>query len=140
MRMLRDEPAFVRRHRAIVGTAVVLMSLTAAACESETDPSPFADFVVDVAGERFVVRTSDEETIQLADDNRLGRNNRFPIGTLRPGDGGFNAPWTWHLEPDSVRFVEVAIEVCDGRPSYVETHQAEYSTYCPWGARVVERR
>lgn len=116
------------------------MTLGAAACDSETDPSPFADFVVDVAGERFVVRTSDGETIQLADDNRLGRNNRFPIGTLRPGTGGFNAPWTWHLEPESVRFVEVAIEVCDGRPSYVETHQADYSTYCPWGARVIERR
>lgn len=22
----------------------------------------------------------------------------FPIGRLVPGNGGFNAPWSWHLE------------------------------------------
>ena len=73
--------------RASVGAGIVLIALTATACDSETGPSPFGDFVVDVAGERFVVRASDEETIRLAEDNRLGRNNRFPIGTLRPAMG-----------------------------------------------------
>jgi hypothetical protein len=87
-----------------------------------------------------VVRTTDAETIRLAEENRRGRNSRFPIGTLRSGDGGFNSPWTWHLDPSSVRFVEIAIEVCDGRPSYVEVHQSEFATFCPWGARVVARR
>ena len=116
-------------------------SLAASACGSQTGPSPsLGEFVVDVAGERFVVRTTDPETIQLAEENRQGRNQRFPIGTLRSGNGGFNAPWTWHLDPSSVRFVEAAIEVCDGRPSYVESHQSEYATYCPWGARVIARR
>lgn len=121
--------------------ALVLLTILAAGCSNPTSPAPsFAEFVVDVSGERFVIRTSDAQTIQLAEDNRLGRNTRFPMGTLRPGNGGFNAPWTWHLEPSSVRFVEVAIELCDGRPSYVETHQSDYPTYCPWGARVVARR
>ena len=46
----------------------------------------------------------------------------------------------WHLDPDEVRLVEAAIEVCDGRPSYVETHQSEFPTYCPWGARVISER
>lgn len=119
------------------------LALTAAiGCSSSpTNPSPgVAEFVLDVDGERFAIRTSDPETIRLAEENRQGRNRRFPMGTLKPGDGGFNAPWTWHLDPASVRFVEAAIEVCDGRPSYVETHQAEFTSYCPWGARVVARR
>lgn len=59
-------------------------------------------------------------------------------GPLRRGDGGFNAPWTWHLDPAETRFVEVAIEICDGRPSYVEAHQPDFPRYCPgaptwWG-------
>ena len=125
----------------VTGLVVAASTLAATTCSSPTTPTPpVAEFVVDVVGERFTVRTSDPETIRLADENRQGRNQRFPIGTLRPGDGGFNAPWTWHLEPSSVRFVEAAIEVCDGRPSYVEGHQSEFPTYCPWGAKVVAKR
>lgn len=127
--------------RAGAAFRVVLLTMMIGGCASPSEPDPsFADFVIDVAGEQFVVRISDPATIQLAEDNRLGRNQRFPLGTLRSGNGSFNAPWTWHLDPGSVRFVEVAIELCDGRPSYVETHQADYPTYCPWGGRVVGRR
>jgi len=105
---------------------------------SGTEPSGTGtDFVVAVAGETFVMRATDPETVRIAHDNLAGRNQRFPAGPLRRGDGGFNAPWTWHLDPGEVRMVEVAIELCDGRPSYVEAHQADYPTYCPWGARVV---
>lgn len=112
-----------------------------AACGTPTSPEPLlADFVVDVSGERFVLRISDPDTIRAAADNLRGANRMFPIGPLRPGNGGFNAPWSWHFDPSAVRFAESAIELCDGRPSYVETHQSDYATYCPWGARVVGRR
>jgi hypothetical protein len=30
--------------------------------------------------------------------------------------------------------------VCDGQPSYVEQHQADFPAYCPWGARIVAER
>jgi hypothetical protein len=98
------------------------------------------DFVVSVAGESFVMRVEDPETIRLARENRAGGNGSFPIGPLRRGDGGFNHPWSWHLDPTEVRMTEAAIEVCDGRPSYVESHLGDYPTYCPWGARVVGER
>jgi hypothetical protein len=83
---------------------------------------------------------TDPDTIRLAQDNLEGRNTRFPTGTLRAGDGGSNAPWSWHLDPATVRLVEMAIEICDGRPSDVEMHQGDFPTYCPWGARIVARR
>ena len=122
--------------------AFAIATAGAAGCSSSpTSPSPnTAEFVLDVQGERFAIRTADPETIQLAEENRRGRNSRFPIGVLKPGNGGFNAPWTWHLDPATVRFVDAAVEVCDGRPSYVEEHQPEFTSYCPWGARVVARR
>ena len=124
----------------LITMCAVVSSLAAMACSGPTAPTPaFADFLVDVAGERFVVRIADTETIHQAEESLQGRNQRFPMGALIDGNGGFNAPWTWHLDPASVRFVEVAIEVCDGRPSYVERHKDEYASYCPWGARVVAR-
>ena len=127
--------------RVVAAFAVAFILTISPGCSSPASPGDGpAEFVIDVVGERFVVRLTDPETIRLAEEARQGRNARFPLGTLRAGNGGFNAPWTWHLDPASVRFVEVAIEVCDGRPSYVETHQPEFTTYCPWGARVVNRR
>jgi hypothetical protein len=108
---------------------------------SGTEPSPHeADFLLSVAGETFVMRVADPETIRLARETLAGRIQRFPIGPLRRGHGGFNAPWSWHLDPAEVRLTEAAIEVCDGRPSYVETHLADYPTYCPWGATIVSER
>ena len=124
-----------------IRAVIIASSLAAAGCGSTTDPSPtYVDYVVSVEGERFVVRLTDPETLRLAEENRLGRSNAFPAGPLRRGDGGFNGPWTWHLDPGETRFVEAAIEICDGRPSYVEANQADFPTYCPWGARVVGRR
>ena len=119
----------------------ILAATLAASCSNPAAPANQpADFIVEGAGERFVLRLTDAAEIRLADDARLGRNRRFPMGTVRRGNGGFNAPWTWHLEPASVRMVEAAIELCDGRPSYVETNFPDGATYCPWIARIVERK
>lgn len=123
-----------------LGAAGVLLGLLSG-CGSPAAPGAApADFVVDVVGERFVLRLTDPDAIALAEANLRGANNRFPLGPVRRGNGGFNQPWSWHLDPDDTTLVELAIEVCDGRPSYLEAHLDEYTTYCPWGARVVGRK
>lgn len=98
-------------------------------------------FLVDVYGERFIIYANDPETIRLAIENMEGKNNMFPMGELMQGDGGFNRPWSWHLKPESVRMVEVSIELCDGTPSFVES-ELEYwletvKSYCPWGGKII---
>lgn len=125
--------------RKSLGSAgLLLVALGSGSCGSEPDEA-FTEFIVAVGEESFVVRASDPETIRLGYENLRGGLSVFPIGPLRAGDGGFNTPWSWHLDPDRVRFTEVAIEVCDGAPSYVEEHVDEYTQigYCPWGGRVV---
>lgn len=64
-------------------------------------------------------------------------------GTLARGDGGFNTGWSWHWIPASVHAADPAIEVCDGRPSFVE-EDLDYwvdtvGQFCPWGATVIQR-
>lgn len=124
--------------RSFILAAALLLALACSTCESPTEPLG-QYFTVDVAGERFRMLVTDPETIRLARENYEGGNQRFPIGNIQRGDGGFNEPWSWSYIPDSVRMVEVAIEVCDGRPSYVNSHIDDYLRvgYCPWGARVV---
>jgi hypothetical protein len=57
------------------------------------------------------------------------------------GPGKHNAPYSWHFDPADVEMADFTIEVCDGAPSYVESHLAEYvdviGRYCPWGAKLV---
>lgn len=63
------------------------------------------------------------------------------MGTPRRGDGGFNAPWVWHLDPATISFAEVTIEACQTRASAVEEdldYWIEFGQVCVSG--VVETR
>jgi hypothetical protein len=93
-------------------------------------------------GDKFTVYATDPEAIQLLTDNYYGLNNMFVTGRLVIGNGGFNSPWSWHLDPDDVTMAEFAIELCDGTPSEVE-HNLPYwlfqvETFCPWSSKVIE--
>ena len=127
-----------RIERSALAIVVVSTALTVS-CSTEPDP-PFGEFVVLVDTESFIARITDPATIVQFREAMAGARSGFPAGPLRPGNGGFNSPWTWHLDPDETRLVEAAIEICDGRPSYVETHQSEFPTYCPWSSRIVAER
>jgi hypothetical protein len=122
--------------------AIPGLALFAAACHDDdgpTAPDGSRMFRVRAGGDEFRMRLTDPEAIRLAMENLEGRNNKHPNGRIAPGAGGFNAPWSWHFVPDTVRMVDASIELCDGTPSYVEAHRTDYllSGYCPWGGRIV---
>ena len=82
-------------------------------------------------GARFRLRpSSDSEPVHLeiaasatvAQAESLLRSGdaRWAIGAPRRGDGGFNAPWHWHIDPATVSFAEITIEACQATPSYIE--------------------
>lgn len=64
-------------------------------------------------------------------------NRKIVAGNLAPRDGGFNAPWSWHLAPDTVRFPEVTVELCDGCPSLLEAGGRRVGAFCPWSSEVI---
>lgn len=92
--------------------------------------------------DKFEVYATDPEAIQLLTDNYYGLNDMVVMGRFVIGNGGFNSPWSWHLDPDGVTMAEFAIELCDGTPSEVErnlpywTFQVE--TFCPWSSKVID--
>lgn len=122
-----------------LAVAVVVFS----ACEESTAPETGALFKVQVNDEFFHVRV--EEAAQIsALEARLDSGEEGVInGELKAGDGGFNTPWSWHMVPSTVHAPDMAIEVCDGWPGFVEEELEYFLTtvkrFCPWSAKVVAR-
>lgn len=114
-----------------------------AGCKAENpvQHSPNGQFFrVQVVNEQFTMFVTDPETIRAATENLQGKNHRFPTGRIAFGNGGWNQSWNWHYIPESVRMVEIAVEVCDGLPSYVNTHLNDYfaTGYCPWSGKIIQ--
>jgi len=89
-----------------------------------------------VEDESFRVRLVGEDQISAALRAEAGSGGRIPNGRI-VGGTEVNRGWSWHLV--DVSFVEVAIELCDGRPSDVERAGVNFGggRFCPWTARVV---
>ena len=122
----------------------VAVAIAFAACDGEpVQPEPGVLFTIEVSGETFRTRVFDPEVIDALDARLASGTEGVVIGSLAPGDGGFNGPWGWHWEPASVEVAEAAIELCDGRPSMVQ-EDLDYwfesvGAFCPWGASVIAR-
>lgn len=124
----------------LVAPAVAMLP----ACDDDpTLPELPARYEVEVSGETFVVRVTDADQAQQLEARLTSGEEGVLSGELAAGDGGYNAPWSWHMIPSMVHAPDVAIELCDGRPSMVE-EDLDYwletvERFCPWGAKVVER-
>ncbi len=97
-----------------------------------------------VNGETLRVWTVNTKTIKDLKALKAGTSNaHIPNGRIfrGAGKGGYNKPWSWHLDPRDIQMAEVTTEACDGRPSYVEAHVAEFvdnvKRYCPWSAQLI---
>jgi hypothetical protein len=115
------------------------------ACGSDADvarPLPAQEFVIEVAGERFRLCTSNPATASALDGRRRSGTIGVVAGRLIRGDGEFNTPWSWHLDPLSIEVPDAAIELRDGRPSMVQSNLDYWvdtvRSFCPWSARVYD--
>lgn len=97
----------------------------------------------EVSGETFRAWVTSTTAIAEILDVRDGRSMaNIPNGAIHAGQGlaDHNAPWSWHYDPTDFQMAESTIEVCDGRPSLVDSLLSDYllvGRFCPWGARLV---
>lgn len=93
----------------------------------------------DVEGEEYRVLITDAQLIAHAQALLAGgEERRIPNGLIVRGEPGVNAPWSWHIDPASLEFADMTIEVCDGLPSHVEDGTLATDRFCPWGAQVID--
>lgn len=97
-----------------------------------------------VVGEPFKVWITNPTTIDRALALQQGSSRAsIPIGPLQrdAGRGAHNAPYAWHLDPETTQLVDAAIEVCDGTPTLVERNLDYFvnvvRAYCPWAAQLI---
>ena len=120
-----------------------IVALAALSCNDATDPGSRARFVFRDPLTNEVVRLeiTNAEGLSQAEDLLRSGTGQWALGTLRRGDGGFNGPWTWHIDPASVTFAEVTIEACQTVASAIDDdldYWINFGQVCIWG--VVEGR
>lgn len=119
----------------IVAVAVGAVTVALVGCV----PSGPTVATFEVAGvQTFKIELATPELIQHAKDLMAGsEEGRIPLGTIVRDDPSVNAPWSWHIDPATLEFADVTIEVCDGLPEYVEAGTLTSDVYCPWSADVI---
>ena len=94
----------------------------------------------------FIFRLTDEDLIAHARRIVSGKEECevHVMGRIVKRPAPYNPDWSYHLDPSTIRFFQVAIEVCDADMSYVEDHLDEACgpflpgcVWCPWSSRVV---
>jgi hypothetical protein len=88
--------------------------------------------------EEYRIRLTDADDIGIAQKLLAGEAAPgIPNGRVVRGEPDVNVGYSWHIDPDSIEFADVATEVCDGRPSDVEKRVITSDRYCPWSAKIV---
>ena len=129
-------------------TLLLLAAIIAlSSCHSTSDQRT-AYFKVAGATEAdtFVIALTDPATIAEARALASGQEpSKHVTGLVVAEVVPYNAPWSFHLDPASISFAEMSVEVCDAATSYVEEHLAEVGgaflpgrRWCPWSSRVIE--
>ncbi|MFI5496400.1 hypothetical protein [Actinoplanes sp. NPDC051859] len=131
---------------ALVATAGLAAAATPVAAAT-TAPAPRGGYIATVqmpttvAGEKsnsFRVQLVDREDIQAAFAVLRGESNAHVNGKIVWSKWDKNSPWGWHLDPNDVTIADRSMELCDGRPAYLEAGWWNSERFCPWKGKVVK--
>jgi hypothetical protein len=133
--------------------AVAMLALTTPAEAQRADtphraadaPAAYFEFT-DITRSTAVLELTDPAKIQHARDLVNGTTSDKPhvIGRIVKRPAAYNPRWSFHYNPDTIDFFDVAIEVCDATIPYVEDHLDEAGgaflpglVWCPWSSRLI---
>jgi len=97
----------------------------------------------DVSGETYKIFVTNKDTIADIFALKSGMSQAYiPSGRIVSGAVPYNAPWSWHIDPEDIDMAEVTIELCDGTPSQVEANLDYWvdtvKRFCPWSAQITK--
>ena len=106
------------------------------AAPTSTTGNPVA--TIQVVDETYKIELATPELADHARQLLAGEAvTSIPLGTVVRDDPGVNTSWSWHIDPATLEFADMTIEVCDGLPSFVEDGTVTSDQYCPWSAKVI---
>ncbi|MFI6297153.1 hypothetical protein ACIBEJ_36570 [Nonomuraea sp. NPDC050790] len=126
----------VRMASVVVAGAAALI-VGGAPVHAETAATEYVA-TINTGGESFRIRLVDTNDVDAAYRNLSGTGPRQHVnGKILPGTD-VNTGWSWHLDPGDLEFVDISMELCDGKPSDVENGTLSGDRFCPWGTQVVD--
>ncbi|GHF69020.1 BP74-related protein [Streptomyces thermodiastaticus] len=126
------------------GLAAAVMLTVGPAHPAQAAGPAYFEFT-DSSQKRAVVRIDSPAMIQHARDLLSGATDAQPhlFGRIVKRPAVDNPRWSFHYDPDTVHFFDVAVEVCDATIPYVEDHLDEAGGsflpglfWCPWTSRL----
>ncbi len=96
--------------------------------------------------EPFVIKLTDPKKIEHARRILGGQetSKTHVMGRIIKRPAPYNPAYGFHLDPNTIDFFEMAIEVCDATLSYTEEHLDEACGaflpgcfFCPWSSKLV---
>jgi len=122
----------------IVTLAVLIGSATAMTVLENGSATTNPVATIQVVEETYKVELANPEVLEIAEQLLAGElPPMIPNGMIVRDDPGPNAPWSWHIDPATLEWADMTIEVCDGLPSFVEDGSLTSDWYCPWSAVVI---
>ena len=96
-------------------------------------------FRTDSHPETFVIKLTDPQKIQQARDIIATGERKIVSGTIIKQPVYYNSPWSYHLDPKSIGFIDFAIELCDAAIRYLEDNRdTAFPDWCPWGSQLLK--
>ncbi|WP_246006817.1 calmodulin-binding protein [Actinomadura pelletieri] len=147
----RSAPRQAMSHLRVLAGAIALavvapLILLGGARPAAADPVAYFVFT-DITRQEAVVQLTDSANIEHARALVSGQTADQPhiLGRIIKRTAPYNPRWSFHYDPGTVRFFDVAIEVCDATIPYVEDHLDEAGgaflpglVWCPWTSRLVK--
>jgi hypothetical protein len=126
--------------------AAALLALTATQSTQATAADAAYFNLRDSTGSNFVIKLTDPARIAEARDIVANHERKIVIGRIIKYPAAYNPRWSFHYNPDTVSFADMAIEVCDATIPYVEDHLDEAGgaflpglVWCPWSGRLTSQ-
>lgn len=128
----------------IAALAAVAMLALITPAQAQDQEAAYFEFT-DITHDKAVLKLTDPAKIQHARDLLSGATTDRPhvVGRIVPRAVPYNPRWSYHYNPDTVDFFDIAIEVCDATIPYVEEHLDEAGgaflpgyIWCPWTSRL----
>ncbi|HEV7806310.1 MAG TPA: hypothetical protein VGO80_10850 [Solirubrobacteraceae bacterium] len=100
----------------------------------------------DVTGQEFIFELTDQAKIDEARNILSGKqtDRTHVVGRIKKQQKPYNPRFSFHLDPATISFFQMAIEVCDATTMYVEDHLDEACgaflpgcVWCPWTSKLV---